>query len=81
LCPGATETNFFKADQADKATLLTKVLPLPSARSVAMAGWRAMGSGRRVIVTGWTNKVFTLMPRLLPRRFVAWSVGLFLARR
>lgn len=81
LCPGATATDFFRADGAEKATILTKYLPLPSARLVAQAGWRAMRSGRRVIVTGWSNKVLTLLPRLLPRRLVAWSVGLFLARR
>lgn len=81
LCPGATETNFFKADNAVKATLLTRMMPLPSARSVAQAGWRAMGRGQRVIVTGIDNKIFTFMPRLAPRKLNAWVTGQFLARR
>ena len=81
LCPGASETNFFKADQADKATILTKLMPLPSARSVAAAGWRAMGRGQRVIVTGIDNKIFTFLPRLLPRKVITWTVGQFLKRR
>ncbi len=81
LCPGATETNFFKADDAVKATLLTRMMPLPSARSVAQAGWRAMGRGQRVLVTGIDNKLFTFLPRLLPRKLSAWVTGQFLARR
>lgn len=81
LCPGATETNFFKADNAVKATLLTSLMPLPSAGSVARAGWRAMGRGQRVIVTGIDNKIFTFMPRMMPRRLTTWITGLFLARR
>ena len=81
LCPGATATNFFKADNAEKATILTRWFPLPMADGVARAGWRGMKAGRRVVVTGWTNKVFVQLPRLLPRVVVAWFVGQFLKRR
>ena len=81
LCPGATQTNFFAADDAVKATLLTRMFPLPSARSVAVKGWAAMKEGRRIRVTGLMNALFAFSPRLLPRRLVAWVTGQFLRRR
>lgn len=81
LCPGATQTNFFAADDAEKATILTRMFPLPSARSVAVKGWAAMKEGRRIRVTGLMNWLFTFSPRLLPRRWVAWITGQFLKRR
>lgn len=81
LCPGATQTNFFAADDAEKATLLTRMFPLPSARSVAVKGWAAMKEGRRIRVTGLGNMIFTFAPRVLPRRFTAWVTGQFLRRR
>ncbi len=81
LCPGATQTNFFAADDAEKATILTKLFPLPSARSVAVKGWAAMKEGRRIRVTGLVNWLFTFAPRVLPRRFATWLAGQFLRRR
>ena len=81
LCPGATQTNFFAADNAEKATLLTRLFPLPSARSVAVKGWAAMKEGRRIRVTGLVNWLFTFSPRLFPRRFITWLTGQFLRRR
>ncbi len=80
LCPGATETKFFAADNAEKATLLTK-LPLPSAESVAIAGWAAMTKGRRVFVPGIMNKVFAFLPRITPRRIITFTTGQLLKRR
>jgi uncharacterized protein len=80
LCPGATKTEFFKADAADSATWLTK-MPLPSARSVAEAGWRAMLAGKVVHVPGLNNKVSAFLPRLLPRSWVARVTGMLLQRR
>jgi uncharacterized protein len=80
LCPGATRTEFFKADAAENATFLTR-MPLPSARSVAEAGWRAMLAGRVIHVPGVQNKVSAFLPRILPRRMVAWVTGQLLRRR
>jgi uncharacterized protein len=80
LCPGATETKFFAADDAVKATVLTRI-PLPSAESVAIKGWAAMTKGRRVYVPGVMNKVFAFIPRVTPRRVTAYVTGQFLKRR
>lgn len=81
LCPGATETNFFKADEAEHATLLTRLFPMPTAHEVAVKGWVAMRMGKRIRVTGLVNKLFILGPRLLPRRLLTGMVGMFLKRR
>ena len=80
LCPGATDTNFFAADNAEGATLLTK-MPMPSARSVAEAGWLAMIAGKRVKVTGIDNNIFAFLPRIAPRSLTTRLASVFLARR
>ena len=80
ICPGATATQFFAADDAESKTLITR-LPLPSAESVALAGWAAAIKGRRVTVVGVMNKVFAFLPRLLPRRLITFFSGQFLKRR
>ena len=81
LCPGATTTGFFAADGAEKATLLTRLLPMASAETVAATGWAGLEKGRRVVVTGLMTKVFAFAPRLLPRRAMAWITGQVLRRR
>jgi len=80
LCPGPTATQFFASDGAEKKTLITR-LPMPSAQSVAVAGWAAMVKRRRVKVVGISNKIFAFFPRIAPRRLVAFSAGIFLKRR
>jgi len=80
LCPGPTATQFFAADAAQGATLITR-LGMPSAASVAAAGWAAMRRGKRVKVTGLTNKIFAFLPRITPRPIVTFMTGLFLKRR
>ena len=80
VCPGPTATQFFAADQAEKKTLLTR-MPLPSAQSVAQAGWQAAATGRRVKVVGGLNKILAFLPRLVPRRLVAFFGGIALKKR
>lgn len=80
ICPGATATQFFASDDAAQKTLLNR-MPLPSAESVAVAGWTAGMKGRRVKVVGVLNKVFAFLPRIAPRRMVAFVTGVFLKKR
>ena len=81
LCPGATTTGFFHADGADKATFLTRLLPMATPESVAASGWAGMEKHRRIVVTGWLTKAFTFSPRLLPRRVTVWISSQILRRR
>jgi short-subunit dehydrogenase len=80
LCPGATRTAFFRADGAEGATWLNR-MPLPSARSVAETGWRAMQAGRTVAVPGLQNKLTGFLPRITPRGLTTRITGMLLARR
>ncbi|MEO5615826.1 MAG: SDR family oxidoreductase [Cypionkella sp.] len=80
VCPGATATQFFASDGAEKKTLASRK-PLPSAESVAVAGWAAMTRGHRLKVVGVGNKVFAFLPRIVPRWMVAFMAGIFLKRR
>ncbi len=67
LCPGATATNFFDVADMDGVRLLKLAKPM-SAKAVAEEGWIAARGGKRVVVTGALNKVFTFLPRISPRR-------------
>lgn len=80
VCPGPTATQFFASDGAERKTLATR-LGMPSAESVAVAGWAAMTRGRRVKVVGAANKLLAFLPRLLPRRMMAFFVGISLKKR
>jgi short-subunit dehydrogenase len=69
LCPGPVPTEF----QA-RAGLSGKVRASPmelSAEFVALAGYRGLMAGARMVVPGSLNKLATLMPRFLPRGLVA----------
>jgi short-subunit dehydrogenase len=77
LCPGATATNFAK-DAKMEGIRLFKSMPVPSAQSVAKAGWAAMLRGKRIKVTGLMNRLFAFGPRLVPRSVSTRIAALFL---
>lgn len=77
LCPGATATHF-AADAGIENIAIFRNTRLPSAESVARAGWRAMGAGKRRHVPGAMNKIFAFLPRILPRRLVPAITARFL---
>ncbi|HPI54825.1 MAG TPA: SDR family oxidoreductase [Chitinophagaceae bacterium] len=66
LCPGATQTNFANAANADEI-LLFKNRKLPTAASVAEYGFMAMMQGKRLAIPGFLNKLMTFSVRLSPR--------------
>lgn len=71
LCPGATETNFFRAAEIEDIALLN--LPGMAAMSpaaVARAGYAALRRGRRLVVTGFNNRIGAVMGRILPYALV-----------
>ena len=77
LCPGPTATNFAH-DAKMEGIMLFKATSLPSAASVAKAGWIAMLRGRRIRVTGLMNRLIALAPRLSPRSVTTRITALFL---
>lgn len=52
-----------------------------SADYVAEAGFRGLMDGHRTIVPGFTNKLVTLLIRIIPRRLVLWVVDRRQTRR
>ena len=79
LCPGATATNFF--DEADMHTVrLLKMSPPMKAFDVAEDGWQKAHLGKRVVVPGIMNKIFAVLPRLVPRSMAGRITAVFLAK-
>lgn len=74
LCPGATKSDFFDSAGIEGAWV-TRLGPMPTAASVASAGWRGAMAGRAVVVPGLLNKATVLVTRLLPRTLMAWITG------
>lgn len=70
LCPGATDTEFFRRMGRD--VKLEKI----SSQEVVRVGLSALERDRHYVVPGFKNNLETrFLPRLLPRSFVAKLVG------
>jgi short-subunit dehydrogenase len=68
LCPGPTESNFWKVARGGKARKLQ--IPKMSGRTVALYGYQAFRRGKYVAVSGLMNKLLTLLVRIMPRILV-----------
>ncbi len=65
LCPGATDTDFFKTGNLVDTTAFQKMQVMPP-QEVAKGGYEALMSGDRVYVAGGLNKMMVFMRRLMP---------------
>ena len=73
LCPGPTETGFqSRADMEDSK--LVSGRDIMSAEKVAETGYRAMMSGKRVVIPGTMNKIMAASIRFTPRKLVTGIV-------
>ena len=79
LCPGPVPTEF--AERAGLTRGMTPGILTQSADYVAEAGFRGLMDGHRTIVPGFTNKLVTLLIRIIPRRLVLWVVDRRQTRR
>ena len=68
LCPGPTDTGFQKRAGVE-ATPLFKANTMSSAE-VARIGYAGMMKGKRIVITGFKNKVLAFATRLVPRKCV-----------
>ena len=80
LCPGPVKTGFF-ATAGMKKTLLTRLLPMKTPRSVARDGWQGFKEGRVVIVPGLMNKLSVHATRFMPRAMQRHVNALFTGLR
>ncbi len=84
LCPGPVKTGFF-ATAGMGRTLLSRLLPMSTAQSVARDGWQGFKEGRIIIVPGILNRFIAhgtrFAPRALQRRMNALFTGLRGARK
>jgi uncharacterized protein len=71
LCPGVTETNFFKAAHTDKPPM--RMMQTPD--EVVDTALRGLKRGKSHIISGWTNYLTTESERLVPRSLVARIAG------
>ncbi|MBQ0734113.1 SDR family NAD(P)-dependent oxidoreductase [Aquimarina celericrescens] len=69
LCPGATESGF-QAVASMEDSKLVKGKKLPSSRTVAQYGHRAMMKGKTVAIHGLINAILANSVRLMPRNIV-----------
>lgn len=69
LCPGPTMTEF----QQRAGVGHTKLMQgrIMDAKTVAMAGYRGILQGRRLVIPGFRNRLLAFCVRLLPRKQVA----------
>jgi short-subunit dehydrogenase len=65
LCPGPVPTEF-QARAGMSAAIFPRLLAR-SAERVADEGYRGLKAGRAVVVPGGSNKVVTVLTRLVPR--------------
>ena len=69
LMPGATETEFF--DRAGLSDTKVGQAKKDNPADVAEAGFKAMMDGESDIVTGWQNKLETVMANVTPAEKLA----------
>lgn len=64
LCPGTTRTEFFERARMRP----NRGWPMMDARAVAVAGYRGVMQGRRVVIPGVWNKIAAAFSKRLPAR-------------
>lgn len=70
LCPGPTDTEFFKK-VSDTLVKLMKFNKMSSPAEVAACGYKAMNKNKLVAIPGLTNRVYTVIVKFFPRKLFA----------
>ena len=82
VCPGPTRSNFFRAAGFDRPPLeggLNRWLDM-RAEAVAVQTLEALAKGRRLVVTGWKNRLIAAFSSFFPKVVVTRVAGAALAR-
>jgi short-subunit dehydrogenase len=71
LCPGPTATNFFDAAGGDHTKLFKNPMTkLMNSAEVARIGYAGLKAGRRVVISGASNKLLAITARMSPHALV-----------
>ena len=79
VCPGTTDTGFFRTAGVDQPVARSRVTLTPD--EVARAALEAVATGRGLIVPGLGNKLYTSVSARLPKVVAAKLAGNVLKRR
>lgn len=71
LCPGATDTNFFRAAEGERPPL--RMIETPE--TVVRSALHAFARGQSSVISGWSNFVVAQATRFVPRSLVARIAG------
>lgn len=74
LCPGPVRTEF-QARAGIHGSRLFKGKASMDARTVALAGYRGLMRGQRIVVPGLSNQLILQISRFVPRRFATFVAG------
>lgn len=74
LCPGPTRTGFQGAAKMEKSRLVSGLLSMQDAETVARIGYRAMLRSSRIAIPGILNSLIVQSIRFTPRRLVTLIV-------
>jgi len=71
LCPGPTKTEFQKRARMENINLeRSKLMPYMSAEKVAIAGYKGLMKGKKVVIPGLLNKIGTKLVKIFPESLV-----------
>lgn len=76
-CPGPVATEFMAAGGLSRESSERDLRSYAGPNAVASAALRALATGRRVAIHGFRYKAMVFLERFLPRRVIAWAIGLF----
>ena len=74
LCPGPTQSNFYKAANLKSSKIFNSDL-IPSSAEVAEFGFQALMTNKVVSIPGFWNKLMAVSVRFIPRFLVRKIVG------
>lgn len=80
LCPGPTQSGFQAAAKIDASTKLFNSAIVADSASVALAGYKGLFAGERVVVPGVKNRIGVCSTKFVPRSF-ATSVARWLQEK
>ena len=78
VCPGPTSSQFFRRAGLKERTVADEMSM--TCEDVVMQSLSALASGKRVVVTGWKNKISIIASGMVSKSFAAWVAAKVIGR-